>query len=73
MVLENNTHPNGFWHLAGYRPLVLAPHQTRQVTLFPPGITWTSLRDQYWIVAAYAADPASVSTSVPMRWNHGQR
>jgi len=73
MVLENGTHPTGFWHLAGHRALTLRPHARRVVTVYPPTWTWTSLKGQYWIVAAYTSTPAGVSTSPAIRWNQGRR
>ncbi len=71
VVLENTSHPTGFWHLASGAPLLIAPHRTRTVTLYPPTMTLTSLRGQFWLIAAFVPSPASVSTSPPMRWLRG--
>ena len=71
MVLENNTHSSGYWTTATGAPLVLAPHQTKSVTLYAPPFTPTSLKNQYWIVAAMTPSPAAVSTSSPLQWHLG--
>ena len=73
MVLENDTHPTGFWHLAEGGSLVLGPHQSKIVTLVSPATTPTSLRDQYWIVTAVTPSPASISSSSPIQWHLGHR
>jgi uncharacterized membrane protein len=70
-VLENDTHPTGFWHLTSGDQLVLAPDQTRTVVLIAPPFTPTSLKGQYWIVEAVTPAPAAVSTSEPMQWHLG--
>ena len=69
MVLENGTHPTGFWRSWDKKVIVVAPHTTRKVVLIPTWPTLTSLEGQYWVVAAYTASPKAVSTSSPQRWN----
>lgn len=69
MVLENGTHPTGFWRSWGNAPVVVAPHATKKVVLIPTWPTLTSEPGQYWVVAAYTDAPKAVSTSAPQRWN----
>ena len=73
MVLENDTHPTGYWRLPSGGTLTLGPHATKTVMLVAPPGTPTSLRDQYWIVTAVTPSPASVSSSSPMQWQFGHR
>ena len=71
MVLENGTHPAGFWHLANRARISIQPQRSTTVTLYPPPWTWTSLRGQYWLVEVFTPSPAALSTSVPQLWRHG--
>ena len=72
MVNTNTAHPNGFWIPAHHEHLVIGPHETKVVTLYPPTWVWAPGRGQFWSVEAFTKTPAGVSTTVPMRWMQGQ-
>ncbi len=72
MVDLGGPHPNGFWRirvLHGSLPLRAGRHAL--VELSPAAWTWAPGHDQYWIVDAYSASPAALSTSAPQRWTLG--
>ncbi|MGH8994696.1 MAG: hypothetical protein ACRDYB_01425, partial [Acidimicrobiales bacterium] len=58
-------HPSGFWHAAHDSPVVIAPHQTVDVTLFPPPDTPAYLPPfaSDYVVDAYLPNPRSLSTT----------
>jgi uncharacterized membrane protein len=56
-------HPAGFWMPAGNRPVVVGPHRSVTVTLFPPSPTYFPPWASDWVVDAYTADPRSLSTT----------
>jgi hypothetical protein len=69
MVDLGGPHPNGFWRvrvLHGSLPLRAGRHAL--VALSPVAWTWAPAHDQYWIVDAYSASPAALSTSPLQRW-----
>jgi hypothetical protein len=72
MVNTNTAHPNGFWIPAHHQSIVLGPHETKVVTLYPPTWVWAPGRGQFWSIEAFTKTPAGVSTTVPMRWMRGQ-
>jgi len=71
-TLENDTHPTGFWRSRSGAPLIIAPEQSRTVELRAPSFTTTSIKGQWWLVAAVTPSPAAVSTSSPMKWRLGK-
>jgi uncharacterized membrane protein len=58
-------HPSGFWHAADYKPVVIGPHRTVDVTLFPPPDTPAYLPPfaSDYVVDAYLPNPRSLSTT----------
>ncbi len=72
MVDLGGLHPSGFWRVRVLRgSLPLGPGRHALVVLSPPTWTWAPGHDQYWIVDAYSASPAALSTSAPQRWTVG--
>ena len=72
MITIEGGHPTGFWSTtvrSGSFPL--APGATATVVLRPVNFTWAPPFHQYWLVSAYSASPAAVSTSSPQRWLYG--
>ena len=72
MVNTNRPHPSGFWTPAGHRALVLGPHESTVVTLYPPTWAWAPGRGQSYSVQVYTKSPASVSSDTPTRWMYGK-
>ena len=63
MVDVGQPHPTGFWTTAGDRQVVVAPHGSTTVTLFPPTPTYLPPFAADWVVQAYTQDPRALSTS----------
>jgi uncharacterized membrane protein len=62
MVDVGQVHPTGFWTTAGDRPVVIGPHRSVTVTLFPPSPTYFPPWASDWVVDAYTS-PRSLSTT----------
>ncbi|MGO9198896.1 MAG: hypothetical protein ACLQK4_17440 [Acidimicrobiales bacterium] len=62
MVNTGNTLA-GFWTTETHRPVVLGPHATETVTLYPPGPTGAPQDGDRWLVEAYTGGPTWLSTS----------
>lgn len=71
MVDTNTAHPDGFWIPSHHSEIVLAPHETEQVILYPPTWVWAPGKGQFLVVQAFTKTPASLSTTVPYRWLKG--
>jgi uncharacterized membrane protein len=63
MVNVGADHPDGFWTTAGDHPVVIGPHRSVTVTLFPPSPTDFPPFASDWVVDAYTTNPASLSTT----------
>ncbi|MGH9090115.1 MAG: hypothetical protein ACRDZR_01840, partial [Acidimicrobiales bacterium] len=63
MVDLGAPHPSGFWTVAHHRQVVLGPHRTATVTLFPPAPAYLPPRATDYVVQAYTAGPNWLSTS----------
>ena len=63
MVDLGAPHPSGFWTAAHQRQVVLGPHRTATVTLFPPTPAYLPPRASDYVVQAYTAGPDWLSTS----------
>ncbi len=65
MVDIGASHPTGFWTTPGHRPVVIAPHATVGVTLFPPAQVLAYLPPWAadFVVQAYTANPNALSTT----------
>ena len=71
MVEVGSGHPVGFWHPSHGGPLVLGPHESAVVTLWPPGHFDAPAHDTNWLVEAYTTSPEALSTSPLMYWRLG--
>jgi uncharacterized membrane protein len=65
-------HPTGFWTAAHGRPVVIGPHRSVTVTLFPPAGTATYLPPWAadYVVDAYTASPRALSTTSDIWHNY---
>lgn len=63
MVDVGGPHPTGFWTTKANRPVVIGPHQSVTVTLFPPTPTYFPPWASDWVVDAYTANPGFLSTT----------
>jgi uncharacterized membrane protein len=72
MVIIGSGHPSGYWTRAGGRPVVLAPHGSATVTLYPPLYTSAPNHGDHWLVAAYTSSPQALSTSSLHFWKLGK-
>jgi uncharacterized membrane protein len=63
MVDVGADHPTGFWTTAHHRPVVLGPHATATVTLYPPAPTFLPQSASDYVVDAYTAAPQALSTT----------
>jgi len=63
MVNVGADHPDGFWTTAGDHPVVVGPHRSVTVTLFPPSPTYFPPAASDWVVDAYTTNPGSLSTT----------
>jgi uncharacterized membrane protein len=71
MVTIGSDHPNGFWLPADGRQVVLQPHGSAVVTLYPSHRIGAPTHDAYWLVAGYTTSPEALSTSPVQRWKLG--
>ncbi len=71
MVNIGSDHPDGFWVPAGGRPLVLPPHGSAVVTVYPTHAFGAPGHNAYWLVAGYTDSPEALSTSAVQRWHLG--
>jgi uncharacterized membrane protein len=72
MVTIGSGHPDGFWFLAHHRQVVLRPHTSVTVTLYPTLFTGAPAHDSYWLVEAYTSSPEGLSTSNLQLWRLGK-
>jgi hypothetical protein len=72
MVTIGSSHPDGFWHTASGRPVVLSPHDSAVVTLLPPVYAGAPTHGSYWLVAAYTSSPEALSTTPLQLWRLGK-
>ncbi len=63
MVDVGAAHPAGFWATSDHRPVVIGPHGSRTVTLFPPSTTYLPPEASDYVVQAYTANPEALSTT----------
>jgi len=58
-------HPSGFWMPSSPRPVVIGPHRSVTVTLFPPpgSLAYFPPWASNWVVDAYTATPRALSTT----------
>jgi hypothetical protein len=64
------SHPAGFWMPARDRPVVVGPHRTLTVTLYPPSPTYFPPWASNWVVDAYTATPRALSTTNDLWHNY---
>jgi uncharacterized membrane protein len=72
MVTIGSAHPDGFWHTASRRPVVLGPHASAVVTLHPPVYAGAPGHGSFWLVAAYTSSPDALSTTPLQLWHLGK-
>jgi uncharacterized membrane protein len=72
MVSVGSPHPDGFWHPIDRQPVVLGPHGSTTVTIAPGMYTSAPLHGTHWLVEAYTASPAALSTSPLLFWKLGK-
>ncbi len=72
MVTVGSGHPDGFWFLAHRRQVVLRPHTSAIVTLYPTLYTGAPAHGSYWLVEAYTSSPEGLSTSNIQLWRLGK-
>jgi uncharacterized membrane protein len=70
MVDLGAPHPTGFWATAGRHPVVIGPHRTATVTLFPPSPMYLPPWASDYVVQAYTAGPDWLSTSKEIWHNY---
>lgn len=72
MVDVGAAHPTGFWTAAHGRSVVIGPHQSVTVTLFPPAGTGTYLPPWAtdYVVDAYTSSPRALSTTSDIWHNY---
>ena len=63
MVNVGGPHPDGFWTTAGHHRVVVGPHRSVTVTLFPPTPTFFPPVASDWVVDAYTTNPGALSTT----------
>lgn len=63
MVDVGAPHPTGFWTAAHHRHVVIGPHRTAIVTLYPPVPTYLPPWASDYVVQAYTTGPDWLSTS----------
>ncbi len=65
MVDMGTAHPNGFWTTRHHRPVVIGPHATVTVTLYPPPqpLTYLPPWAADFVVQAYTTGPEALSTT----------
>ncbi len=71
MVTIGSDHPNGFWLPAHGRQVVLGPHESAVVTVYPSHRIGAPGHNGYWLVAGYTDSPAALSTSPVQLWRLG--
>lgn len=71
MVTIGSDHPDGFWLPADGRQVVLPPHASEVVTLYPTHRIGAPGHHSYWLVAAYTTAPEALSTSPLQQWQLG--
>jgi hypothetical protein len=52
-MVNTGSNPQGFWTAAGHGPVVLGPHSSVTVTLYPPATATSPQRGAGWLVEAY--------------------
>ena len=72
MVTIGSEHPDGFWHPADHRPVVLGPGASTTVTIVPPGYTSAPAHGTHWLVEAYTSSPEALSTTPLLFWKLGK-
>lgn len=70
MVDLGAPHPTGFWTPAHHRPVVLGPHRSATVTLYPPAQMYLPPWASDYVVQAYTADPRALSTTKDIWHNY---
>jgi hypothetical protein len=63
VLVTMGSHPAGFWLPRDGRMESIPPHAEMTVTLYSPVVTYTASSGVQWLVAAYTANPRSLSTS----------
>ena len=71
MVTISSDHPDGFWLAAGGHQVVLPPHASEVLTLYPPHTIGAPAHHAYWLVTAYTDAPEALSTSPVQQWQLG--
>jgi uncharacterized membrane protein len=72
MVTIGSAHPDGFWHTASHHRVVLGPHASAVVTLYPPAYAGAPSHGSFWLVAAYTSSPEALSTTPLQLWRLGK-
>jgi hypothetical protein len=72
MVTIASAHPDGFWHTASHHQVVLGPHASAVVTLYPPAYADAPSHGSFWLVAAYTSSPEALSTTPLQLWRLGK-
>lgn len=73
MVNLGTPHPTGFWAAAHHRPVVIGPHDSVTVTLYPPTPMYLPSQSSDYVVDAYTADSDSLSTSSDIWHNYSSQ
>jgi hypothetical protein len=64
-MVNTGPSPAGFWAPAGGRPVVLGPHGSARVILYPPAATTSPQPGARWLVQAYTGSWLSNSAATP--------
>jgi hypothetical protein len=72
MVDIGAPHPIGFWTTPHHQPVVIPPHATVGVTLFPPAQTLVYLPpwSADYVIQAYTSNPTALSTTADIWHNY---
>jgi len=62
-LVNTGDNPDGFWHQPGGGPVVVGPHASTTLTLYPPVRPTAPQRGARWLVEAYTTAPRALSTS----------
>jgi hypothetical protein len=64
-LVNTGANPQGFWTPAGHGPVVLGPHGSTTVTLYPPATANSPQNGAGWLVEAYTGSWLSTSPTTP--------
>jgi len=70
MVDLGYVHPDGFWSAAHGRAVVIPPHGTTTVTLYPPTNVYLPASAADYVIDAYTSSPKALSTTKDIWHNY---